>query len=134
MRRLPGWQPRLRAYLANVQREPFQYGRLDCGLFAAGAVAAMTGMDPARKWRGRYSTFKGALRALRKDGFDDQVAVARALFQEIPVLTAREGDWAVVDGDGGPALGVVVGAQIAVMMPAGLGFQDLTTARTAFRV
>lgn len=105
-----GWQPRLVAYLAEVGRADFAYGRNDCALFAAGAVQAMTGEDFAAEWRGRYTTLRGGLRLLRAAGHSDHVALAAAHFP--PVSRPRPGDLAVVQTADGPALGIVQGASV----------------------
>ncbi len=77
--RIPGWRGRLVAYLARTRGQPFVWGQLDCGLFSAGAIEAMTGVDPAAALRGRYATAAGARRAFRKLGFEDHVAFAATL-------------------------------------------------------
>ena len=64
MTRLPDWQARLTDYLRVVARRGFAYGRHDCCTFTAGCVAAMTGVDPMRGFRG-YRTLAGAMRNLQ---------------------------------------------------------------------
>lgn len=64
MGKLPDWQDRLAAYLEDCQGRRFAYGSHDCALFAAGAVEAMTGVDLAEGWRGRYRGPASARRAL----------------------------------------------------------------------
>ena len=75
--RLHDWESRLTLYVAEVARTGFAHGAHDCALFAAGAVAAVTGIDPGARWRGHYSSFKGGLKLVRKAGFTDHVAVMR---------------------------------------------------------
>ncbi len=41
-RKLPGWQKRLTDFLRANHAQPFQPGRWDCAIWAAGAVEAMT--------------------------------------------------------------------------------------------
>ena len=135
MTRLPDWRPRLAACLATAARQPFAWGRHDCALFVADAIAAMTGEDPAADWRGRYTSFERGLILVRREGFADHVAWYAARFAEIPPLFAQVGDIAVVDGDDAqPALGIVQGEAIYVLQPAGLALLALTAARRAFRV
>lgn len=62
------WRARLSAFIADRRDDPFAWGSRDCCLFAADAVEAMTGADFAVRFRG-YSTKFGALRALRRAGF-----------------------------------------------------------------
>lgn len=132
--RLPDWQARLVIYLHAARLRPFAYGRHDCCLFAADAVDAMTGVDIAAAWRGRYTTLRGGLRVLRRTGLADHVALAAALFPETPPLMAEPGDLAVVPTNAGPALGVVQGEAIYVLGPQGLGLVSLLSATRAFRI
>ena len=132
--RHPDWQARLVAYLHAARLRPFAYGRHDCCLFAADAVAAMTGVDIAAPWRGRYTTLRGGIRVLRRSGHRDHVALAAAHFAEIPPLSAQPGDLAVLATQAGPALGVVQGEAVYVLGPQGLGLVSLLRAHRAFRV
>ncbi|PKP67337.1 MAG: hypothetical protein CVT86_01940 [Alphaproteobacteria bacterium HGW-Alphaproteobacteria-8] len=134
MTRLPDWKPRLTAWLGATARRPFAEGENDCALFFAGAVEAMTGTDIAARWRGRYCTTKAGLRALRRAGFADHVALAATLFDEVPPAYARIGDCAVVPTAEGPALGIVQGELIYVLGPAGLSRLPRARATRAFRV
>lgn len=128
------WQAHLIAYLHDAVRQPFEEGAHDCALFAAGAVAAMTGMDYAASYRGRYTTTLGGLRILRRDGFEDHVALAAAHCEEVPPAFARPGDLAVIPTADGPSLGVVQGERVYCLLPIGLGLEPLSSAVRAFRV
>ena len=128
------WKANLRSYLAAQADAPFAFGSVDCGAFAGGAVEAMTGDNPHAAVAGKYKTMAGALRALKRLGHEDHVAYAASVMDEIDQLYAQFGDIAVVQGDDGPALGVVVGAHIEVRTPAGRGVVPLTDAVRAFRV
>jgi hypothetical protein len=134
LQRVPDWRPRLVAWLAEVARKPFRPGEHDCALFAAGAIATMTGTDPAAKYRGRYTTVPGGLRILRRDGFADHVALVTGLLEEIPPLMAQVGDLAVVPTPEGPALGVVAGAEVLVLRPEGQGAVSLMAVERAFKL
>ena len=63
--KLPNWQSALSAYLTAVAAAPFHYGRFDCGLFVAGAIEAMTGVDVVPGLRETYSDRKSAFAAVR---------------------------------------------------------------------
>lgn len=128
------WQSRLIGYLAEVRARAFNPSDFHCAYFAAGAVEAMTGCDLAAPWRGRAKTMAGGLRILRRAGFADHVALAAHHFAEIIPAFAQPGDIAVLEADGGAALGIVQGAAIYVLRPDGLGLVSLLTARRAFRV
>lgn len=77
--RLARWEPRLRLYLEEQRHAPFAWGRNDCALFVAGAVAAMTGVDLAAAFRGGYSDARGAAAALKAHGAGTLRATVTAL-------------------------------------------------------
>lgn len=132
--RYPDWNSRLIAYLSTVVERPVQPGIHDCALFLAGAVEAQTGTDYAAPYRGRYTTIAGGMRILRKDGFDDHIALAAHHLPEIPPAFAQPGDGAVVETPDGPALGLVQGERIYVVGPAGLLLLSRLHAIRAFGV
>jgi hypothetical protein len=134
MRRLVDWRSRLTAFVADAARRPFAPGHHDCALFAAGAVAAMTGFDAAADWRGRYTTLRGGLRVLRREGYADHLALVTAHLPPVHPAFARAGDLAAVPGPEGMALGVVQGERIYVLHPGGLATVDLLAATHAWRV
>ncbi len=134
IRRLPDWRGRLGAYVEQARRAPFGYGALDCALFTAGAVEAMTGVDLAEGLRGAYGSFAAGIRELRRRGYIDHLDMARAHFPEIPPCFAQVGDLCAVEVAEGPALGLTQGARIFLMSAGGLVTVDLLAARTAYRV
>lgn len=134
MTRFSDWRSRLNDYLAQSATKGFRPGSHDCAMFAAGGVEAMTGVDPAAKYRGCYRTLEKAYADLNEDGFFDHVDFAASLFKEIPVAQAGVGDLAAVKGDGVWCLGIVTGPSIAVLKLDGMGFVKLTDAQRAFAV
>ncbi|GGB15175.1 hypothetical protein GCM10011380_00730 [Sphingomonas metalli] len=104
--RLFDWEERLHDYLAAQEGAEFVWGKNDCALFAAGAVQAMTGEDPATAYRGRYTTAAGSVRALKRYGAGTLVSTIDALFPQRDPGFARRGDLVMVDG----MVGVCVGA------------------------
>jgi len=130
------WRMRLTGYVAQAATQGFVPGQQDCALFAAGGIAAMTGTDLAAPYRDTYHSLKGGLAALQRAGHADHVALLASLLPEVPVAYGQVGDVAVLDGpDGLPALGLVQGDMIYVLLPAtGLGLVPLTDARRMFRV
>lgn len=114
---------------------PFEWGSADCLYFASACAAAITGEDPARDLKHRYTSEIGAQRVMVNEGWRDMGDVAASLLPEVPVAQARSGDWAhVVDETGMDGLGVVCGHQIAVRTQSGMGLFPLTRAKKAFRV
>lgn len=135
MKRLKDWEPRLVEYLATAARTPFQAGTHDCALFMGACVEAMTGVDPAAKWRGKYKTIKSGIARVRRAGHADHVAVVAAMFEEVAPAYARRGDIGVVDGsEGFGALGIVQGEGVYVLTHTGLGLEPRRNLKRAFRV
>lgn len=114
-KRLPDWQARLTAALMDKRHAPG-----NCAEFAADMCLAMTGIDHAAAFRGRYSTINGGLRVLRKAGYSDHVDFVQKNFEEKLLVDVVPGDIVILDGDDGPTVGVVQGAA-GCYVPATLG-------------
>lgn len=134
LHRLTDWRPRLTAYLAEIAPAEFRYGCQDCALFAAGAVRAMTGHDPAAGFRGSYTDLETGLERLRRAGFRDHVAIVGTLFARCPPALAQVGDIACIKTPEGRALGIFVGETIACLNEAGLAHVQRTAADAAWTV
>lgn len=133
--RLPDWQPRLHAWLRRVRTCPIRPGHHDCCLFGAGAIEAQTGIDIAAPWRGRYTTFAGGRRILRRAGHADHVALIAATLPEAHVSTALDGDIAIVPTEDGDAVAVVQGAVVYVMALDGrIGMAPMAPVQRLFKV
>jgi hypothetical protein len=133
--RLKDWRPRLDAFLDSCDRKPLVWGELDCALFVAGCVQAMTGEDFAASFRGTYVDEAGALAAIKAQGFDSLADIPAAHFLEIPVSGTRLGDIALVTPPGAePCLALVAGANLICMTLRGKGCLPLTRATRAFKV
>jgi len=104
------WEGRLADYLRGCRAARFAWGAMDCCTFAAGAVRAMTGEDAMAEFRGHYRTARGSARALRRIGAGTLEATLDAKFTAVPPALARRGDIVMADdGQGGGALGIVLG-------------------------
>jgi hypothetical protein len=129
------WPSVLAAALEAARARPFEWGQHDCVMFALDTVRAMTGADLARPFRGRYASLKGALAYLASHG-GALSAMLDATFDtaglaEVHPNFAQRGDLAFVLNSGEAveraglaqpfdgALGLVVGATIAVVPSAG---------------
>lgn len=134
MHRLPDWLARLSAYIDAVRRKPFEHGAMDCALFSAGAVEAMTGHDPAAAYRGQYLTLDEGFALLRAEGAHDHIQRAVELFPMQHPSTGQTGDLAIVEVETGLALGVVAGARIFLVGLTGLYTVDLLDARKVLKV
>src|SRR3546814_11847726 len=129
--RREGWESALNALLEEAARQPFQWGVRDCALLACDAVAAITGDDPGKPFRGKYKTARGAAGALRRFAGGglvktvEKITAARGM-PEIPALMAQRGDVVIIDavlpsGTTADALGIVdMTGRVAVAPPDGL--------------
>ena len=137
MTRLPDWRARLAQFLGEVARRPFRPGHHDCALFAAGAVAAMTGEAPAAAYRGRYVRLGAGRAMLRARGVDDHLARVADLLPEVTPAHAQVGDVAALDSDLAgdvAALGIVQGPGVYVLRPEGLAVANRLQIKRAFHV
>lgn len=98
MHRKPDWEARLAAYLEPLRARPFAWGLHDCCTFTAGAVEAMTGVDPMPEFRGRYRTAIGSARALRKFGAGTLEATLDTKFERVAATLCHRGDIVMVGG------------------------------------
>lgn len=80
----------MRAVIERHMHEPFEWGGSDCS-FVFDVIEAMTGFDAIADMRG-YLTEAGALRAVRRAGFDSVLEIVQAAFSEIPPGLAGRGD------------------------------------------
>ncbi len=134
MKRLSDWHHRLSIYLGSVRQTPFAPGQMDCALFVAGAIEAMTGEDLSASFAGNYTTLKGGFKQLKKAGFRDLVALSEAHLSEVPVSMAQVGDIALLSSEDGLAFGLVQGEHIFVRHPDGQAVLPLLSAVRVFRI
>ena len=126
MSRVHGWHGRLTRYLAEARKKPYEVGVHDCALFAAGAIEAITGVDLASSFRGRYDTIEQGMSLVNKEGFIDHIDMARAHFPSERPARAHIGDLAVVRiGESVVALGVVAGSRVYILGEKGVGVVGL---------
>lgn len=135
MTRSADWPSRLNAAIDAARGRPFEWGVHDCTLWAADVVLSMTGVDPAVKYRGRYSTGGGAAKALEDEGLSAvEDAAAEALGQPCPPTAARRGDIVLVTQKGRRMLAVCTGRHACLPTSTGLGWVDMDSAICAWRV
>jgi len=161
--RVPGWEARLAAAVESARLRPYQLGEHDCLRFACAVEFALTGRDRWHCWAGQYRTARRAKYLIAKYGNDVAVdgagvgdsaapvaqgndhAAPGELFTRAasrwfgggpqPMALARRGDVCEYrTPDGEQHLGVVIGAQVVVLMHAGLAFVPRTAATHAWRV
>ncbi|UGO51432.1 hypothetical protein QJV44_gp18 [Serratia phage vB_SmaS_Tlacuache] len=100
------WQEKLLEQVVLREKVKFEWGKHDCCLFAADVVQAMTGVDYASEFRGKYSTEIGAKRLLAKAGEDGLTGVLDGKFAQVDLSYVQRGDLVLVQTDAGPALGI----------------------------
>lgn len=122
MTRLPDWQSRLSEYILVNARRPFQYGELDCGLFVAGAIHAMTGVDVAAELRGYSSRREAFDRIAAACGSRSMAKIADHLAAKFGILEispafAQRGDPVQLERGAKAKLGVVGMNGYEVLIP-----------------
>lgn len=133
--RQQGWEARLSALIEVSRTKPFEWGRHDCCLFAADAVMAINGVDPAADLRGNYSSAVQAADLVAKLGGLDAIPPS-AGFEEVPVKYAHRGDVVLCETAGRDVLGVVdmSGLRVAVPGEEGLVFLPIAAGLKAWRI
>lgn len=121
--RVPGWRSRLNEAIKASTARHLKPGDHDCAIFLASCVYALTGVDLAEKYRGRYGTIEDGYALLSADGFETIEAHIAAHFQQLPHHTqAVTGDIAVIsDAGGAERTGIVDQDRVRVVMQTGSG-------------
>ena len=135
--RLDDWRARLAAEMDRQRRDPFTWGKHDCAIgFAAGIVEALTGVDMAQGYRGKYASPRGALKLLKDEGADSLHAFVAARLPEVHPAFANVGDLGLVASDGplGEALCMIDASGLVVMTEQGHGRRPRGDLITAFKV
>lgn len=133
LKRVRDWRARLSDVIEDRRRTPFDEIK-NCGVFLADCVFAMTGVDLAAKYRGKYKSVAEGIILLRRDGYHDLCAFLEKHLDEIPPAMARSGDVMAFVTDLGWAGGIVNGERVTVMSESGLGTVSRNGATRAFRV
>ena len=134
LRRVRDWRRRLSDVIEERRRVPFTEEN-NCALFMADCVAAITGVDLAADYRGKFKSLAEAIILLRKAGYADLCEFLTQHLDEIPPALARAGDvMAFPTEQTGWAGGIVNGERVTVMSEAGLGTVSRDLAARAFRI
>jgi hypothetical protein len=136
------WPERLARYLDEALEREKEWGVFDCGMFAAGAIEAMTGVDLAAPLRGRYAGNISAEKAMRRysgGGLEEVAAkvTREAGFEGIDPRLAQRGDLVIVnDADAGDAFGIIDirGCLAITVSGSGLAYRPRTAIVRAWRV
>lgn len=123
------WESKLDEYLKTVG--PFEWGQNDCCLFAANAVEVITGIDPAKKYRG-YKTKLGAAKKLKDLGIEG--AWTKEFGDPINPKLLRRGDVVLFDNEGSLAVGICIGSQFAAVGETGVLLFSMKQALKGWRI
>lgn len=137
LKRLPRWRGPFEAAVDDIKTRPFVWFENDCGRgLVVKLVLALTGVDLSAQFPDHYKSAAGALKVMRKYGFENLADMAATMLPEVHPSAARIGDIvAIPTGSAfGYALGVVNGERCFVLMPGGIGTVDLLDATRAFKV
>lgn len=136
MKRVSDWDVRLADAVEAARHRPFAWGAHDCATWAFDVRAALTGRPSAAEaWRGRYKTEIGAIRMVRRLGYDDLRGMMHGLLGG-PLANprlAQRGD-IVISTDQFPAIAVVIGAQAVFPGETGLMALPIRSAEIGWRV
>ena len=125
------WPERLDAYVESRRLEPFAFGSHDCCQFAAGAVEAITGENPADRWH--YADETEALQLLDLHGGVEGL-VTIALGDPVHPSRAHRGDVVLAEFETGATAGICLGNECVFPVELGLRFVPRTAALKAWRV
>lgn len=130
--RVANWEVLLFAYVDQAKDLPFEWGVHDCATWVADWRQVATGQDAAQAWRGQYRTERGALRQIKRAGFDTMPEWVDSILGDrlTSPLMAQRGDIALVRD----ALGIVTGDEVVALSPDGAVAFPLTDAQMAWRV
>lgn len=121
--RLENWPRLMNEHIANQMTSHFEWGVHDCLLFSASCVEAITGVDPAAKYRGTYSTALAAYRIMDTAGGIDHLIDSCMGEVRRPLAFAQRGDVVTMpDKKGRVAAGICLGNQCVFAGINGLQF------------
>lgn len=132
-------------FLQQRKNSPFEWGVHDCALFAADGIEAITGVDIASAFRGKYSDEAGARAAIKEVCNGETVADAAAwcaaqhgLRELQHPLMAQRGDLVIYEDvvTGQPISGIVhlSGRHLVAAGPRGLKRVGIHMVRRAWHV
>ena len=130
------WPEMLHEVIAKAKRKTFVWGTHDCALFVCDCIQAMTGIDYAKKFRGKYRSEKGSWKALKKiESVESLSELAdKFLGDRIKLSNAGRGDIVILIEENREVLGVVTGTHAAFLSPDGVQMRTLTKCKFAWKV
>jgi len=82
----------------KFHNRPYEWGKVDCIRMARFHALKMGHRPPKLP---RYSNELGAIRAIKKTGFESIEQIFDSMFPKIPLAFARVGDFVVAEGENG---------------------------------
>jgi hypothetical protein len=142
MQRRPDWECVLDEFLRAHENHRFEYGKWDCCLFVCDAIVAMTRVDLAASFRGKYSTRAEAMNTISKQLGSTSIqtvveyAAAKNHMPEVAVPHAHRGDMVLVAQGRDYSLGLIAlnGREVVVISKRGLWRLPLSRAVRAWQV
>lgn len=101
-------------YIERSALTPWEWGKMDCVMFAAGWVLGVTGIDIAAPIRGKYATTSQARRLIKRNGgFLSGIGAHIDDCGFVRTRDPRDGDFGIVDApiamrDRMPVVGAVM--------------------------
>jgi hypothetical protein len=139
MTRHVDWEHKLGEFFLSRQTQDFQYGSNDCCLFACDCILAITGIDVAADFRGRYNSELSAARVIlafteggKLEHLAEKIAAQHGI-EEVKPMFAQRGDIVLIEHDEQQALAVVGMDGWSVIGPGPRQF-ELIEARRAWRI
>lgn len=132
------WYPKHVEFIETMRRVPFEWGTADCGPAWVGEyVKIVTGVNPV-EGRFNYKTERGAIRAMRKAGYDNLKDAATDILGKTPQHPSSGciGDIALIKTEGpfGYAFGIVNGERVFFRREDGIGTVDLLETECIFKL
>lgn len=130
--RVSNWEILLFNYIEESKDIIFEWGVHDCATWVSDWRQIATGQDAAQAWRGKYRTERGALRQIKRAGFDTMPEWVDSILGDrlASPLMAQRGDIALVQD----ALGIVTGHVVVALSPNGIVNIPLEDSQASWRV
>ncbi len=139
--RKKNWVQCLERQIYESASKEFRWSEHDCTMFACNCILAITGIDPAANFRGKYHNKKETAVILQNYAGDGLLEAADKMcaesdFAKIPPLKAQRGDVIYLTLEVGGTLGIVSlnGKEILIAAKKGLTTRPLEMAEYAWRV
>jgi hypothetical protein len=138
MARVNNWPKVLGEQIELARDTPFAWGTHDCCLWAANVAVALTGKDPAKDWRGKYTTALEAARFIEESsgGLLELVSAgcdSVGFVSQIPAY-AQRGDIVLARQGMQELAGICIGAEWVGPSKEGLLKKPMGDAILAWRV